>query len=448
MSAGHNLQLLRLSALLQLEQRARRCSAAELGFLMVNDTAGVVPCQQAALWRRSGPEAGEVAALSGACAPDPASPYVGWLRQVLAIFDQDEAAGPRVVLSAHLPAALATDWAEWLPSHALWCPLDAGQGQRLGGLLLARSAPWHDGDTHMMAALAGAYAQAWLLASQRPVGLPWVTKLRHRRRAVVAVVAGLAVLAVLPIRQSVLAPAEVVPITPMQIRAPFDGVVDTIAVAPNAEVTAGQVLVSLDTTQLRTRHRVATKSREIAEAEYSQTAQMALSDPSVKGRLALLLSKIEQQAAEVGFVEEQLRRAEMSAPAAGIAVFDDANDWIGRPVAVGERIMIVADPSQVELEIQVPVADVTTFDTGAETVFFPNIAPDHPVDASVVFASHASQPAADGVLAHRFRAAFAGTGPDLRLGLKGTAKIYGERRPLLMWLLRRPLAMVRQWLML
>ena len=51
MSTPLNLQLLRLSTLLQLEQRARQAGAAELRFLMVNDTATVVPYQQAALWQ-------------------------------------------------------------------------------------------------------------------------------------------------------------------------------------------------------------------------------------------------------------------------------------------------------------------------------------------------------------------------------------------------------------
>jgi hypothetical protein len=34
----------------------------------------------------------------------------------------------------------------------------------------------------------------------------------------------------------------------------------------------------------------------------------------------------------------------------------------------------------------------------------------------------------------------------LRLGLKGTAKIYGPRRSLVLWLLRRPLTVMREWL--
>lgn len=447
MSAGLNHQLLRLSSLLHLEQRARACSAAELAFLMVNDTTTAVACQQAVLWRRDGEGAGRVAALSGVASPDPASPYVGWLSRLLTALDKEGGNAPRPVTAADGPAALAGDWAEWLPAHGLWCPLDTGRGTVLGGLLLARSQPWTDGDIQLMSMLAGAYAQAWLIADRLKPAPSWKEGMRKRRRAVIAAAAIVAAAAVVPVRQSVLAPAEVVPMQPMLVRAPFEGVVDKVAVAPNAEVEEGQVLVSLDTTQLRTRLRVASKSREIAEAEYGQTAQQALADPSFKGKLALLQSKIAQQAAEVAFVEDQLRRAEMAAPAAGIAVFDDPNDWIGRPVAVGERIMTVADPRKVELEIQVPVADVATFDSGAEITFFPNVAPDQPAEARLTFASHASQPTPEGVLAHRFRARF-DSGDPLRLGLKGTAKIYGDRRPLLLWLLRRPLATVRQWLTL
>ena len=35
--------------------------------------------------------------------------------------------------------------------------------------------------------------------------------------------------------------------------------------------------------------------------------------------------------------------------------------------------------------------------------------------------------------------------PEARIGLKGTAKLYGERAPLGYLLLRRPIASVREW---
>ena len=47
-------------------------------------------------------------------------------------------------------------------------------------------------------------------------------------------------------------------------------------------------------------------------------------------------------------------------------MFDDPNDWIGRPVTTGERLLEIADPNQAELEIWLPVADAITLKPGAE----------------------------------------------------------------------------------
>jgi hypothetical protein len=52
----------------------------------------------------------------------------------------------------------------------------------------------------------------------------------------------------------------------------------------------------------------------------------------------------------------------------------------------------------------------------------------------------------DGTLAHRVRAILAETDHRPRLGVKGTARIDGERVPLIWWLFRRPLTVVRQTL--
>jgi hypothetical protein len=141
-----------------------------------------------------------------------------------------------------------------------------------------------------------------------------------------------------------------------------------------------------------------------------------------------------------------LQRADIVAPADGVAVFDDIDEWIGKPVMLGERIMLVASPRDAELEIQVPVADVATFAYGSSVLFFSNIDPDRAARAHLVFASYGSAATAEGVLAYRFRARLEADEPTLRLGLKGTAKIYGPPRLLALWLFRRPIAMVRQWL--
>ena len=446
-------QLLRLSVLLQLEQRARRAVGAELFFLMVNDTATVVSYQQAALWRGDDRDAGRLIALSGVAQVEDGAPYVRWLKAVTAVVGRSaDGAVLHLVERESLPSPLAAEWSEWFPPHALWCPLVHAPTGLAGGLLLGRAAPWGEGERQILDHLRETYSQCWALgeSGQRRRTIHRFDGLR-RRPGRLALAGGLVLagLAFVPVPRTILAPAEVVPQDPALVRAPFEGVVDAVKVAPNAEVHAGDVLVTLDTSQLRSRNQVAAKALEMAEADYGQASQQALSDPKAKGRLTILESKVEQQQAELDYVRDLLARAEVTAPIDGIAVFDDPTDWIGRPVSVGERIMLVASPRQVELEIQVPVAEVATFDTGSKVLFFRNTAPDQPVEGKVTFASYASAPTAEGVLSYRFRAGFNATDPaELRLGLKGTAKIYGKPRSLALWLLRRPLSVVRQWLAL
>jgi hypothetical protein len=57
-------------------------------------------------------------------------------------------------------------------------------------------------------------------------------------------------------------------------------------------------------------------------------------------------------------------------------------------------------------------------------------------------AAYEAQGTAAGQLAYRLDAAFLDAPP--RIGLRGTAKLFGDRAPLAYYLLRRPLAALRQ----
>lgn len=441
---GTNQQLLRLSGLLQLEATARAAGEPELGFLMVNETHTIVPYSQAAFWR---PRQRKLV-LSGAGAPDQDGPYATWMRRLLSHIAGRPQTGLRLVEADSVPHGIAEDWATHLPEFALWCPLTYPDGRLAGGLLFARHDPFGEGDAALLQALTSSYAQslAWHDLRRRR-RLPRALGGR-RRLAIAAVLMLITIVGLLPIRSSILAPAEIVPAEPTPVRAPFAGVVDTILVPPNALVTAGTPLLVLDTTQLASRVEVAKKALELAQTEYAQVARESLTDPRARGRVVLLKSKAEQQEAELGYQQSLLTRARVIATADGIAVFNDPSEWVGRPVELGERIMVIAAPISRLIELQVPVSEVATFDAGSEVQFFGNIAPDQPVAAKLSFASYSSAPAADGVMSYVFRATLDPAAPAQRLGLKGTAKVYGEPRPLALWLLRRPLASVRQWLAL
>ena len=68
--------------------------------------------------------------------------------------------------------------------------------------------------------------------------------------------------------------------------------------------------------------------------------------------------------------------------------------------------------------------------------------PLHRHSATLERAAYQAQNTSAGQLAYRLDATF-DTAPP-RIGLRGTAKVLGERAPLALYLLRRPLAALRQ----
>lgn len=144
----------------------------------------------------------------------------------------------------------------------------------------------------------------------------------------------------------------------------------------------------------------------------------------------------------------------VTAPKAGLAIYSDPTDWAGRPVATGEAIIKIADPSRVLLRIDAPLAIGDSLRSGARVRMFMDSDPLNPIEAEVTTASYYAQPTPDGHMAYE---AFAALTPESsddpqatsdipRIGTRGVAKIYGGTAPLGFWLLRRPITIARQFL--
>jgi len=446
-----------LLTLLDLAHRSRHVEQpVELDFLAVNGSHALAPYRQAALWF----EERGVCALSGVVQIEANAPYVQWLAPLCAQLAQAPA-GP-VDIGA-LPAGLRAGWAEWLPAYPLWLPLAAPAGHMpdggSGGILLARDLPWMEHELSMLREwsdiLAHAYAaraprRRWSAAAlgaafkrrrrhERDLALPW-----WRKRGWQA--AGVALLVLcFPVRLTILAPGELVPANPAAIRSPLDGVIAQFHVKPNQGVAAGQPLFDFDQAELESRALVGGQALSTAEAEYRQALQQALSDGKSKAMLATLQGKIEERRAEAAFLRGQLERARVVAPRAGIALFDDPSEWSGRPVATGERIMRIAAPGDIEMEVWLGVADAIPLAAGAPASLYLAASPLDPVTARVRYMAYEAVARPDGSFAYRVRAVLDGASAH-RVGLKGTAKLSGAWVPLAYWIMRRPLAAIRQFL--
>ena len=438
-----------LATLLDLSRRARLASSArELGFLLVNDTHALAPYRQAALWL-----AGEgVYTLSGLVQVEANAPYALWVEQVCRYLTAQDADPTRALTMADLPPALAENWLEWWPAHALWLVLPGGDAG--AGLLLLNDLPWPpetqvllrewvDTWWHAFRVLHRPRVPSWRAVSARirsyfssKPGRRWWQQPAVGWTALV--LAGM----VCPVHLTVLAPGELVPAHPVVIRAPLDGVVDVFHVQPNQSVAKDQPLFGFDEALIQSRLELANQALATAETEYRQTSQQALTEVKSKSQLALLTGKIEEKRTEVDFLAAQLSRARVLAPQDGVALFDDPTEWIGRPVTVGERIMRIAAPKDVEVEAWLPLADAIALLPGAPVNLYLHASPLFAVSARLRYMAHDAVQRPDGSFAYRVRAVLDAP-TDHRVGLKGTAKLQGAWVPLIYWVLRRPLAALR-----
>ncbi len=441
MAAGEDARVLGLTALLQLERDARHAeSLIELGFLVVNDTRKLVPYRQALLWEVDDAGLLRMVAGSGASEIESHAPYVVWVQRMLAAV---QAAGLREIKTlnaAAVPEDMRSGWVEFLAENALLVPFISPKGVLLGGLLLAGDQPWEEGHHVLLEHLTDAYAHAWAALSgerRRRNVRAWFT--RQRTRILIAT----ALILLFPLRQSVVVPASVSARHPVVVAAPIAGVIREVHVMPNAQVTAGTPLFSFDNTDIDSQVDVARKALDVTQAELLKNTQLAYTCDECRARLPVLRAITDQKNAELAYALSLLARATVKADIDGMAVFQDRNDLLGRPMSIGERVMLLAQPTDSWLEMHLPVNDAITLEPGADVRFFLNVDPLAAYDASLVQTSYEAEKTSQDELAYTLMADFTDAERP-RLGLKGTARIYGSRVPLVYYLLRRPLTWVRQ----
>jgi len=226
----------------------------------------------------------------------------------------------------------------------------------------------------------------------------------------------------------------------------LDGVVENFYVRPNQPVTAETPLFSLDTTVLQSQHAVAQQAYMTAEEEYRQAAQMAVTDDKSKLEMALRRGALAEKSVELDYTAEQLGRVQVKAERAGVAVFNDVNDWQGKAVILGEKILLLADPTKVELSIDLPASDIIAIEPGDSVKLYPNASPVSSYSAKVTTVAYHAEATSAGVLAYRIKAELVADQSLPRIGMMGTAKISGNRVPFVYYLLRKPLSAARQWL--
>lgn len=328
--------------------------------------------------------------------------------------------------------------------NAFWLPIKSRDGRILAALLAVKVENWRPQHTALMLPLAAAYGHAWDALAPRTTAS--VVRVRHmisKSRIAWTGAATCLMAAFIPVLMSALAPAEIVAAEPMLVTAPIDGVIGDILVPPGAWVEKGTPIVKFVDVKLRNEAEVANRTRAVAEARYFKVVQSALATQKEMQDLATAKAELDVANAELDYARELLIRSEIRAERAGLLVYSAKSDWIGKPVALGERLMEIGDPAKSEIKIELPVSDAVVLQPGGTVSLFLDGDPLRSIDGIISRTSYRPTLTAEQQLAFRIYAKFA-DGQPRRIGLRGIARVNGETVSLWFHLFRRPIAAARQ----
>lgn len=435
-----------MPVLIALEMEARDCTdLAALKFLIVNATRRLAPYDLAVLMEfntvtrswRIGTSSGTTSVDRNAVVPRAIEAWINnpqqpLLQSIDKLQDLDLSAGEQSIEAAD----------DFPFVFGLWLPVKTRSGVA-AGLLALRAKPWMDAHHVLMKPLLHAYGHAWsALDVEKRSGFRRLSKL-NRKALGAAAALGLAGIGFIPVSMSVLAPAEVASATADAVSAPMDGVIESIDVAPGQAVTKGAPLMRFVDTKLRNDLELALKAKAVAEAKYFKVLQSAVSTQKDMQDIAVAKAELALAEADLAYARELASRVVVLAPRDGLTVYSAKSDWVGKPVTTGERIMEIVDPGNSELRIDLHASDAIAVEEGSKVALFLDGDPLRSIEATISRISYRPVLGPDRQMVFHLVASFA-DGKMHRIGLRGTARVNGERVRLAYYLLRRPVSLIRQ----
>ncbi len=437
-----------LSIIHQLTLETSLCATGrELIFRMLNRTVALAPYGRAWLWR-FGERGAKPLGCSGQTELDPHLPATeARLRLVETLRERRESG---VLGEPDFPgreaefAALNEGSTRGL--SVLWLPLVVEE-RVVGGLWLERWAEhgeWTTKEMGLLNSLLLAYGAGW----RRLLGEPtWRERLSRRRTKPWLLVGGLLLVYLLFIHRAplrIVAHCEVIPADPLVVAAPLDGVIARVLVAPGQEVAKDAPLFRYDDQAIQSDLNVARQQVKIIESDLQRSTVQAFQDEKARARILTLENKLQQERIKLQLAQDRGAKVEVRAPAAGVVVMTDRpQDWAGRPVAVGERVLSLIDPARTKLNLWLPEKDNINFERKTPLRIFLSVAPQRTLEAKLTYVAKDITVSAEGVASFRAEAEWAGPHGYMPVGLTGTAMLYGEPVSTVYWLLRKPLAAVR-----
>jgi biotin carboxyl carrier protein len=238
----------------------------------------------------------------------------------------------------------------------------------------------------------------------------------------------------------VTAPAALEGTVHRAIVAPFNGYIAAAHARAGETVEKGAPLAELEDQDLKLQHRQLAGERESLQRQYRrELANLNHAEARI------LRAQIAQTEAQVSLVDEQLGRARLTAPFAGVVIAGDLSRSLGTPVERGQVLFELAPLAAFRVALGVDGRDIFDVKLGQRGQLRLSAIPEQRFAFVVDNISSISQ-VETGEASFRVEAHLEGTPTALRPGMRGVGKISVERRKLVWIWLRRPITWVRLWL--
>ena len=440
-----------LSTLLHISREARKAKRIEeLFFLAANETHHLFPYDEALFWLDNQWGKAEIRSVSGIGSFDKNTPKIVWFNRLLSYLEKqqdrtDKSGEPLALSVSDVPEKFQGEWKEFSSEYVLYIPVDIPKTRDRGGMIFLRSLPWKDNEKQLAQQVMEIYAYSFAFQTLKPIHS--IFSRFFRRYLLLLTLIGTCLVMSLPMRVTVIAPAEIVSKSPWIVASPHEGVVEQIHVVPNQRVSKGDLLVSLDSTKLENEEAVAMQNLVLKQSELRQIQQLSMQDDAKRGEARLLELEVRQRQNELEYVQMLLEQTNIYSDVDGIAIFSDPEAWEGVPVQVGEKIILVASEDDVEIKIDLPVGDAIEFEEQSEVDLFLYTRPLDPVHARIRSISYQAEEVPGNQLAYDVRADIAEDYPVdeyPRIGLKGDAKLYGEKATVFYNIFRKPISYIKR----
>jgi biotin carboxyl carrier protein len=249
-----------------------------------------------------------------------------------------------------------------------------------------------------------------------------------------------ALLMVVPFKYSVPCDCQVQLVNRRFVAAPYEGLLEKTLVESGDVVTAGQVLARMDARQLRME--LSSMTAELDSQRKRRDSALARGNVAESQIAASEMSRLESK---VNILQTRLENTEIRSPLAGIVVSGDLEKAEGVPMEMGQNLFEVGPLHKMLVEVRIPEYEIRMVSAGMPVQFefdaFPFRTFDgtlqriHPraesLESKSVFVGEIQIDNSDGLL---------------RPGLKGRARIRGDRYPLGWNLFHHAWDSARRWL--